>query len=51
MKKEKEKEKEKKKESNKYNINFQNIHCRMYENEYPRKSNIVYVTQLLLFHI
>lgn len=39
----KKKEKEKKKEDNKYNVKFNNIHCRMYENEYPRRSNVVYV--------
>ena len=32
-----------KEEKEKYNSQFKNLHCRMYENEYPRKNSLVYV--------
>ena len=30
-------------EKGKFNEEFKNLHCRMFENEYPRKNHLVYV--------
>ena len=36
-------------EKGKFNEEFKALHCRMFENEYPRKSSLVYVNKFIKF--